>query len=80
MAEWNQCWYCGVTCNTPRGMGDGPLARTVDHLIPQHQGGGPMVTACKGCNNLKGESSLEDFRSYLDGITFHGEKMGWIPW
>lgn len=80
MAEWNQCWYCGVDL-VPSHI-DERRQHTIDELIARSRGGrgGKMVTACKGCNNLKGESSVEDFKAFLQIEVFYGEQMGWQPW
>jgi 5-methylcytosine-specific restriction endonuclease McrA len=72
--EWNQCWYCGGRL---RRNGDGENLYTVDHVIPQI---GPFVAACKKCNNLKGQSSLDDFKEFLGKRLFYGELRGWKPW
>ena len=72
MAEWNECFYCGK-----------PLKRkeiTYDHVVPYSWGGERIVTACKPCNNLKGESSVDELRDWLGISQFHGEKMGYQPW
>lgn len=79
MAEWDQCWYCGVVC-APPGR-EGPTMRTIDEVIPRSWGSdGKMVTACKACNNLKCYSSVEEFREWLQVDKFYGELMGWQPW
>lgn len=77
-AEYCSCYYCGK--HLPR-----VCDRTVDHVVPAWMGGDKFVTACKGCNNLKGESSLEEFRDWLsegssEVVVFHGEKMRWEAW
>lgn len=72
MAEWNQCYYCGCVLHR-RGI-------TFDHVIPKSCGGDKLVSACKACNNLKGESSLGEFREYLQIEAFYGEMHGWQPW
>jgi 5-methylcytosine-specific restriction endonuclease McrA len=72
MAEFSQCWFCGKHLKF--------RARTVDHIEPYSWGGEKMVTACKECNNLKGDSSVEEFRQFIGVKQFYGEKRGWIPW
>jgi 5-methylcytosine-specific restriction endonuclease McrA len=72
MAEFSQCWFCGVHLRFKD--------RTIDHIHPYSWGGEKMVTSCKPCNNLKGHSSLEDFRNYLGVNMFYGELKGWEPW
>jgi hypothetical protein len=39
-----------------------------------------MVTSCKECNNLKAESSVDEFREFLGVEKFYGEERGWNPW
>ena len=77
MSEWNQCWYCG---RPVRRNIDYDGTATIDEVVPRCRGGGKMVTACKKCNNLKGESLLEEYREYLGIERFYGEEMGWDPW
>jgi 5-methylcytosine-specific restriction endonuclease McrA len=72
MAEWNECFYCGRALRFKE--------ITFDHVIPKSWGGHAIVTACKECNNLKGESSVDEFREFLGAESFHGERMGWTPW
>lgn len=79
MAEWNQCWYCGVQL-TPTKR-DSITMSTIDEVIARSRGSdGKMVMACKGCNNLKLHSSVEEFRDFREVDQFYGEKMGWEPW
>lgn len=51
-----QCIYCGE--NKSKLL-------TIDHIIPKSKGGENtwqnMVTACKKCNNIKSDLSVEDF-------------------
>ena len=72
MAEYNKCWYCGRHLKFKE--------RTHDHIVPKSSGGEKCVTSCKECNNLKGNSMLEDFRDFVGGVTFYGEERGWKPW
>ena len=52
-----QCVYCGERFETD--------ALTVDHVEPRMRGGdrsgGNLVTACGGCNALKGGMRLADY-------------------
>ena len=72
MAEYNQCWYCGKHLKFKE--------RTADHIHPYSWGGEKMVTSCKKCNNLKAESSVDEFREFLGVEQFYGEERGWLPW
>ncbi len=51
-----ECIYCGYSNSK---------YMTLDHVIPQSKGGGHtwenLVTACKKCNSLKADYSLEEF-------------------
>lgn len=53
------CVYC------PEGTIHKKSFLTLDHVIPQSKGGGftwdNLVTACKTCNGLKADLSLEEF-------------------
>ena len=55
----NTCQYCGKS-NTPL---------TLDHILPKVKGGQDiwenLVTACKVCNQKKGDSSPEEAGMYL---------------
>ncbi len=72
MSEWNECWYCGKILKRSE--------ITFDHIEPESWGGDKMVTSCKPCNNLKGESSIQEFKEFLGIDMFHGEKKGYSPW
>jgi len=72
VAEYSQCWYCGKSLRFKE--------RTVDHIHPCSWGGEKMVTSCKECNNLKAESSVDEFREFLGVEKFYGEERGWNPW
>lgn len=78
MAQWNQCFYCG--CALIPTKKDHMRQRTVDHVVPASSGGDKFVDACKGCNNVKGNSSVDDFREWLGIDKFYGESQGWQPW
>ncbi|MEP6692328.1 MAG: HNH endonuclease [Gemmatimonadaceae bacterium] len=53
----HRCVYCGQTFDD--------VDLTVDHVQPRVRGGdrsgGNLVTACKGCNTLKGHRRLAEF-------------------
>lgn len=57
-----QCWYCGTKLT--------PQNRTIDHIIPWAKGGTDhelnLIGACKSCNELKRDSTLEQFRRFLE--------------
>lgn len=74
--DW-KCFYCG---NPVRLMGDEVLGvsriphevlvawATVDHVVPIKKNGTDdpenLVTACRRCNTLKRDMTLEEFREY----------------
>lgn len=76
--QWSTCWFCG--CDLLMNKKDHPRQRTVDHVTPSSAGGERMVDACKQCNNLKGQSHIEDYREWRGGGLFFGEIQGWEPW
>ncbi len=78
MSQWSQCFYCG--CDLLFTKKDHPHQRTVDHVIPESAGGDRFVDACRACNTLKGDNSIEEFREILGVDRFYGEKKGWKPW
>jgi 5-methylcytosine-specific restriction endonuclease McrA len=79
VAEWNQCWYCGIGLTSSKR--DAPTMSTIDEVIPRSWGSdGKMVMACKKCNNLKCFSSVDEFRAWLGIDAFYGELQGWQPW
>jgi len=78
MAQWNQCFYCG--CHLIFTKKDHQRQRTVDHVTPRSSGGDKFVDSCKRCNNLKGQSNIEDFREWMKLDKFYGELRGWEPW
>lgn len=54
-----RCHYCGCACSLPwEGNPDSPSSATIDHVIPQCDGGSNklnnLVTACWSCNSAKG--------------------------
>ena len=59
------CVYCG------RGV-EADIEMSVDHVIPSSKNGSDtgdnLVTACKRCNNAKGDSSLSEFCKKNAGI------------
>jgi len=76
--QWQCCWYCG--CELVFSKKPQPRQRTVDHVTPKWMGGDKLVDACRQCNNLKGESSVDQFREWLGVERFVGEEKGWEPW
>lgn len=64
------CWYCGVTLKG-------------NHWVIEHQNGHnpvgktkseTLVPACYPCNGRKGKMNLEEYRQYMSGVRFFGEK------
>jgi len=78
MAQWNKCFYCG--CDLIFTKKVHPRQRTVDHFIPESAGGDKFVDACRRCNGLKGQSSVQEFKDWLGIDRFFGEARGWKPW
>lgn len=60
------CFFCGLREGT-----------TLDHVIPESQGGkfdeDNLVPACEVCNQAKGSSSLDEYRTKLWALTPHGD-------
>jgi 5-methylcytosine-specific restriction endonuclease McrA len=58
------CSYCGIPTEE--------YNRTRDHVIPLSMGGtntlDNLVLACKSCNGLKGNLTVEEFLGYLRGV------------
>ena len=78
MLQWKHCWFCGtelVFSKRPQ-----PRQRTVDHFTPKSAGGDKFVDSCRRCNNLKSNSSVQEFREWLGVEQFVGEEKGWMPW
>jgi len=57
-----KCWYCGKQTNPYDDF-------TIDHIIPENQGGDPAgdnaVPCCKSCNSRKSNRSIEELRRFL---------------
>lgn len=64
------CAYCGKHI--------GKDVMTADHIIPKSKGGGNadanLLPACKPCNLLKGDKTLEEFRKVFFKAHPHPEK------
>lgn len=56
------CPYCGDPMNGSRYSRKSP---TKDHVNPKALGGGPTITVCAECNNLKGRMPLEDWLEFI---------------
>lgn len=66
LATWKWlCFYCGEPIQ--RAAADPKHEATKDHMTPISRGGvnfiGNIVPACLRCNQLKGESTVEEFRA-----------------
>jgi len=61
-----QCQYCGMYCK--------PDVVSIDHIIPRSKGGKNkwrnLVTACKPCNNIKGDKTLDECEMELNRLPF----------
>jgi len=59
------CFYCGH--NKVQNL-------SLDHITPKSKGGSDnpsnLLTACKKCNNMKGDMGLDEFIEYVNKI--HG--------
>jgi hypothetical protein len=71
----NHCWYCGQKMykrgwNKAEQVFIQSTAYTLDHIVPKSKGGGyreNIVPSCEGCNRLKSNLSLEEFRIVFFG-------------
>jgi len=81
-----KCWYCGEKL-TDEVLYDenGKAVVTislwhVDHLYPLSKGGGyeieNLVPACRACNSIKSNKTLEEFRSIQGNKVFYFEEKG----
>lgn len=68
----NRCAYCGKT------LGDREWECTFDHIVPKSKGGtreeNNINPACFGCNQMKKDLSLEEFRQVRGGGLFYFEQ------
>lgn len=68
-ATLRRCWYCGVLVSKDEFV--------LDHQLPSSHGGlngAPnQVASCKGCDKLKGDRDLEEFRAFTKVVLFYGE-------
>lgn len=66
-ASNHRCWYCGIAIY--------PGIASLDHVLPLHRGGKDVdtniVACCQGCNTLKGDRTLEEFRRMHIDFTPH---------
>ncbi|MDE0094244.1 MAG: HNH endonuclease [Gammaproteobacteria bacterium] len=64
--DYHTCMYCGIRQNL--------VNLTCDHLIPRSMGGqhvwNNVVTACKRCNQAKGNRRLEDCKQELIALPY----------
>ena len=72
------CWYCGLTLDPFNTF-------TLDHVVPQSQGGTNavenLVAACKSCNSSKGQKSVAEYRTHMlrrRGQVFSLEQVAWL--
>jgi hypothetical protein len=67
-AGW-RCTYCGVEVII--GAAGGAQLATIEHKIPLSRGGtwkrGNLTCACYGCNNRKGNLTVEEFMALSAG-------------
>jgi hypothetical protein len=66
-----RCWYCGVkTSREPKSS----IYLTVDHYVSRARGGSHTLDnlrpACKRCNELKGDRTIEEFRDIRSRFWF----------
>jgi hypothetical protein len=78
-----RCWYCG---RVPKS-GDPMEKLCIDHVVPRIHGGSNtddnLVPACRQCNVIKGDRSLEKFRVLMawkiEGVTiFDDSQIAWL--
>ncbi len=81
----HHCWYCGGRLAFSKQGRQGPTGRSIDHISPINRGrnrlrrddSGFKVPACRHCNEMKGNMSLEEFRgefSRCNSKLFYGER------
>jgi 5-methylcytosine-specific restriction endonuclease McrA len=74
LAVWEKtqgrCWYCGNELRRTWDFVSDPYCTdhfVIDHVVPTSAGGTSelvnLVPACRQCNTLKGQRSLEEFRA-----------------
>lgn len=67
-----RCWYCGIHIY--------PGVASLDHVVPLDRGGkdheSNIVACCIGCNILKGNKTLEEFRDI--GIEFSPHLVSYL--
>ena len=71
LIEQNECFYCGQSMIPYHGQ---PNSQTRDHMTPRSRGGSDddsnIVQCCSGCNTMKGDRTLEEWR------TIHAKTSG----
>lgn len=68
------CWYCGRELQVSR-EGEPDFA-TRDHVRPASRngkGGRNLIPACRSCNSMKKDRTLDEFRDACGGGLFWGE-------
>jgi len=90
-----KCYYCGIKLTDPKNRKNAhsspePSEFHVDHQHPRIMGGietnENLVPACMTCNAIKGKKTVEEFRAYLEllsfakrhGIWFSADQVKWI--
>ncbi len=82
------CCYCGVQMSFVPGTihNRKPTDRTEDHLVPRSKDGKGKgenkVFCCRGCNQSKGNRSIEEWRRLLQaktsGARFTPAQIAWL--
>ncbi len=69
-----RCYYCGGQL--------GFRSATIDHIYPRSKGGQSdyhnLALACEPCNQLKGDRTVEEFRTMVAQFFFDGQYTGWV--
>jgi len=62
-----RCPYCGTAMLYGPEYAYEPRQATKDHVVPLSRGGkrGPLVWACRGCNEDKAQLALNEWRTVL---------------
>lgn len=86
-----RCSYCGTEVSIK--MGSGEKLATIDHKVPLSRGGTwkryNLTCACHGCNQEKGDKTVEEFFETLKNPDWPWlanlmrprlRQVGWGPW
>lgn len=72
----NICFYCRIVCIEEPNL---PNSRTVDHRDPSFRGlMDNLVTACKYCNNKKGNMRPQETGTCIKFRAFEAKRLGLV--